>query len=275
MELDYRNYLNENLNARRTKGTRVTLAELAQAAGIQAPYLSKVLAKKAHLTQDQLYLISQALKLNTRDEKFVFLLLDYTRCDVMQRKEKLKQQIERYQQKYYYSTESQMPGQKIEDVEAAIGAQTQYYLDPIPQLLYVALTIEKYQKKPELLATELGLPTTRITQALNVLESLDLARFSIDPHRKWISSSKNLHLSKTSPLYKAQQNQFRVFSASRLQGSNPSDTYCLQISFSADRKARLEIQKKFLEFLKEFDRLVDRAPSEEIYQMNFDLFGWG
>jgi hypothetical protein len=48
----------------------------------------------------------------------------------------------------------------------------------------------------------------------------------------------------------------------------------LFVTFSADEKTRLQIHDRFLEFIRDIEDLVKMAPSENVYQLGFDLFPW-
>jgi len=50
--------------------------------------------------------------------------------------------------------------------------------------------------------------------------------------------------------------------------------YSLSVIMTADPKMQAKLRARFLDFLKDAEAMVKDAPSEELYQMNFDLFCW-
>lgn len=83
-----------------------------------------------------------------------------------------------------------------------------------------------------------------------------------------------LHLPKGSPIYDAWRAQIRLLSMQRAQVIAKQDHYAFSVVFSAGKSTDQEIKARFFEFLKSLEATVADAPSERVYQMNFDVLPW-
>ncbi len=58
------------------------------------------------------------------------------------------------------------------------------------------------------------------------------------------------------------------------KGLEQNDKYNFTVSFTANEEAKEKIRLEFLKMLNFIEKAVTQAPSEKLYQMNFDLFKW-
>lgn len=161
---------------------------------IQKSYLSKVMAKKASLSRDQLFLFSKEIGLSHEQMEYLFLLLDYERCAVSEYKEHLKKKIDKLSSVH---TQSDKYLQK-ETVEISDAQMNKYYLNCENQLIHLSLSIPKYQKNIELLRDDLRLSSKQFSDALSLLQDLGLIEV-LDHEIKLLKS--NLHLKHDSPYF--------------------------------------------------------------------------
>jgi hypothetical protein len=83
-----------------------------------------------------------------------------------------------------------------------------------------------------------------------------------------------IHLPADSDLYRPYRALQRVKSLERIQQLATDRTYNFSVTFTADEETRIEIRRQFQVFLKRIEELARKAPEEEVYQINFDLFDW-
>jgi hypothetical protein len=87
--------------------------------------------------------------------------------------------------------------------------------------------------------------------------------------------NQSLHLPKDSSLIHPHQTLLRVKSIEHQQNkSQDAGNYAFSVTFSCDEEGRKKIQEEFLKYLKSVQKTVQNAGSEEVYQINFDLFSW-
>src|SRR5690348_17225901 len=94
---DYRKGLKWGLERLASRGEKLTSARLAEAMGVQSPYLSKVFAGHADLNDDQLYMACEALKLSTEESKYLRLLLAHARAAIKARRDEIHRDIVQFQ----------------------------------------------------------------------------------------------------------------------------------------------------------------------------------
>lgn len=265
---DYRLALGEIVKEKKQKFRGFTSQKLAQAMKIQGSYLSRVLKLNAHLTPDQLELAGRFLEFSDPDLEFFLLLQSWAQSTSLERKKRIWKKIETRRSKML-STTAAIPSE-----QAVFSSQDldQYYLNPISSVIHMCLSIPGYQMQPKLIAEQLGLTPNQLQRALDQLENIGVIR-RLGTHG-YQSVKANLHLPSDSPLLRTHQQLMRSLASQYLALKQKRDTYNLAITFSGDEETKIKIRSRFLQFLKDADELIDRAPCKEVYQMNFDLFSW-
>ena len=124
------------------------------------------------------------------------------------------------------------------------------------------------------IAKELELSSEKIDSALEQLQSMGIVRWK---DGKYVNLNKKMHLSKDSPLCHPNQQLLRIMSMQKLEqlrSQSDDQQYNVAITYSATPQAHHRIRERFLEFLKEFDEILEQSANKCVYQMNFDLFSW-
>lgn len=265
--LDYRAVIREVIDAQKQVRSGLTFQSVAAVMGIQKSYFSQVLAGRAELNQDQLFLFCEYFELTSEQSEFLILLLEYSRSAIGQRREFLKKKIDLIQ------TENRESKKHLDARQMQIDPEnlTQYYLDPYNQLVHVCLSIEKYRKNPQSLAPILNVPGSKISSVLQRLEKIGVIEIEGDHLTVKIS---NVHLPRELPVFSSWQSEVRLLSLQRTKVIEKDERYNFTVIFSADESVRKELQDRFLEYLEKAQKLVKPAPSEQVYQMNFDLLRW-
>ena len=148
---------------------------------------------------------------------------------------------------------------------------TDYYLDPLNQLVHICLSIPKYQSDVKRLAQDLMYPIEDIVQVLNRLESMEIIG---NRGGKYVTLMKKVHLSREKSVYRSWRSQTKLLSLERLCRFPKEEDYSFSVTFSSNEDCKVKIQSAFLEFLKNVERWVAESSLEEAYQLNFDLFPW-
>lgn len=265
---DYRTALRERFEERKKRDPELTFNRMAERMRVQPPYLSKALNRSAHLSTDQLYLACEYIGIGAKDREYLGLLLEYGRSALPERKTQLEHQIRRHEARTA-QTEEHI---ETKPLTVEMNDATEYYLDPLFQIVHIFVSIPKYAQKPELIATDLAIPIAKIRFVLRRLAEMKIV--TLDRNGKVAVVVQNIHLPAKSPLCRPHQHLIRMATMQRLETLPADRAYNLAITFSADAEARARIQKLFLDFLKQFDTIVEKAPSEDVFQMNFDLFSW-
>jgi hypothetical protein len=138
-------------------------------------------------------------------------------------------------------------------------------------LVHAFLGVEEFAADHSLIAHCLKIDSMKLHSLIQELESLGFIKKS---PKGYLKTKKSIHLSKSSPLCRPQQLLMQYRSLQHQQGMSDDNRYNFAVTFTANSETRERIQQEFLKFLSSIEDLVRAAPSEEVYQMNFDLFAW-
>jgi uncharacterized protein (TIGR02147 family) len=265
---DYKEFLREALKERRRQvSPTFTYERMAKACGIQKTYLSRVLnSTTTHLSEEQLYLAATYLGLDSEQIEYIVVLRALDKAVNPNYRTLLQKKLESARARRLRS-ESRLSVDKKEP----LSDLSPYYLDPNVMLVHIFLAVEKFRLNLRSLAQQLNISDIYLSDILTKLEHMQLIRLTNDGY---VLLQESSHLSVDSPLYGPYRFMQRIKSLERIQKLSREQSYNFSAVFSADTKAYLQIKSRFLEFLENASKLAQKAPDQEIYQMNFDLFDW-
>lgn len=265
---DYRPAIKDLMLERKKTNPRSTFHALANAVRVQDSYLSKVMNGHAHFSADQLYLATRFLSLTNDDEDYLRLLHDFQTSAVESRRKQLKGKI-RERQETHLDTQKHL---RAETLSVAQGPSTDaYYLDPLHQIVHVALSVPRYQKSIDRLAKELMIPAARAHSYVSAIAEMGLAEH-VDG--VWRSTGRHLHLQRDSPIYGPWEAQLRMLGHARKHLQPKEQAYSFSVVFSGNEDARRELVRRLLDLIRDAETLVGEAPEEEVYQLDLDVFSW-
>ena len=260
---DYRQLLKQSLEERKKRlGKSVSSQDMASYVKVQKTYLSAVLAKRAHLSEDQMYLSCKYLKIPELQQQYFSLLHQTQRSGCEERIEVLGREIVAIEKKLS-GTDGHL------NINTEPDLMDEYYLEPVHLLVHMYLTINSVSKD-----------FTKITSALNInLEELNkiidnlIAMRILEQAPEGLKILKEtVHMNTDHKLFKAHKKLMRLKSLEKVNRSD--DSYSLSVTFSADEATHKKIKAAFMDFLNTAHELVESAPAQEVYQLNFDLHGW-
>ncbi|SMF55100.1 DUF4423 domain-containing protein [Pseudobacteriovorax antillogorgiicola] len=263
----YRKILKMLVERSKQSSQSLTFQQLAESARIPKSYLSKVMNHKAELSHDQLYLICKHLPISKFHKDYLHLLLEYDRSSIEERRKELFKKI-KDRQKQMRRTEDYL---RLGDGPLDEKDQAKYYLDPIHQIVHICLDIPWFRQDYRRLATHLHLSCERLDRIMDNLDEMKLVH--VDGCKTELLV-KNLHLSKNSQFYRPWINQIQQLSRHKILSHDLSDNYSFSAIFCSDANSQIEIQERFLEFLKATESKVIDAKPERTMQMNFELLTW-
>jgi uncharacterized protein (TIGR02147 family) len=267
---DYREALRSAVKARKQTEKKFTFAQLAEAARVQRPYLSKVLKGTADLNADQLYLISARLQLSHEEQDYLQLLLSFERTGVASRRTELKSKILQLAEKHtsmaqHTSAAVHTPRSHSND------AFIDYYLDPFAQIVHMGLVIPRFSREPAALAGELGISPSYLNGIILQLERLGLITRTAS---RITTKPTKLFLSKDSPVFRSWRNLVKGMSMQRLNQLPESETFFFSTTFSSDAETYAFIRRKFLEVIKECEPKISAAKDENVYSLTMEAYPW-
>jgi hypothetical protein len=240
---------------------------MARACGIQKTYLSRVLnSETAHLNEEQLFLAATYLGLASEEQRYLQLLRVFEKATAASYKAELQREIEKVR-----SVKERSESHLAAETTFPQSDTSPYYLDPNIMLTHIFLAVERFRRDIQSLARKLNLSEEYLSEILTKLEQMKLIKLSDEGY---VLLKESTHLPIDSPLYYPYRFMQRVKSLERIQRLPKEQTYNFSVVFSADENARKQIKAKFLEFLKNIEKIANSAPDREVYQLNFDLFDW-
>lgn len=267
---DYRDAIAHLISSSKKNDTKLSYSEMADFIRVQKGYISRVLKKEAHLSTDQLYLTSEYLKLSDEQLDFLLLLLEYNRSALAQRKKILRQRVHDIQSQHR-DTRNHLKADMLNPED--VSHYGRYYLDPYTPLVHTFLSIPYYAKQTSALAVKLGLSEKRLNQIIQVL--IELKIIALDKSKSAFKIIRDhMQLVADSPLNLPYQIFQRTNAIHKIQTQSLEDRFIFSVTFSADEKSKTEIHEAFLKFLSEAEKIVKSSEASEVYQINFDLFGW-
>lgn len=258
--------LREAVETRKVQGGLWTYQRLAQAMGVHKSYLSAVFKGRAQLSADQLYLAGQALQLNARERSFLELLLEFEKSGIEDRRRAIKKDIDARRSEAT-AIHANLPRRQLVESPSELAA---YYLEPLHQVVHMALSIPLYARQPEKLRSDLELSKPRFERVLTQLVDFGLAER--DDGGAYRFKGRNLHLPKDNPLFRGYQRAQRQVLIERLGES--SEELSFSAYFTADDGAAKQVREKLLAAIRDVQAEVQRAPSERVFQLNLDFLPW-
>lgn len=248
-------------------GNRWSLARLAEQTGIQASYLTNTAKGRAHFSSDQIFAVGEKMGLNEKEIDYLNILMQFERATHPKLKKQLNDQLAQFR------NENLRAEKVIETQDSPLGEieKAKYYLDPFNELLHMYLGLDNAPTEIAAIAKAWQLPEKKTTEILSFLQQIGLVRIK---GSKWQVESIHQHLSRDSYLAQPAQMLKRVKAIETIQKQPKEKVYSYIGTFTASEETKAEIQTRFLEFLKQCDKLIRESESKEIYHLQFDLFPW-
>jgi len=173
--LDYREIIEKVIEFRKKIDPKVNHSRLAEALRVQKTYVSRVVRKSAHFSSDQLYLTCKYLGFNEADTHYLFLLLEFERTALADRRKELSAQIrhiqsERTQIQKHLRTKVIEPQSNEKYLE--------YYLDPRTALVHTFFNIPECCRDPQKIRRALLIPEKQFEILVKLLERLEIVRWN-------------------------------------------------------------------------------------------------
>lgn len=265
---DYKQFLRDTCNARKAGDPTFSYARMAVQAKVQRSYLSHVLNGEAHLNADQLFEAGRFLRLGDEELDYLLLLLDAERCQSPERRRRLESRRQRVQA-VKLSSEAAL---KREPSAVEATHMTAYYADPFCSLAHMYLTIPRFLANPPLVQKQLGISNERFATILDVLEQMKI--LVLKKKGGYELKVATLHLPEGSVLARTHGSFMRLKGIERRQSGGATSDHFFSATFSGTEALKLEIKAMFMDFLAAAAEKIEDEPAEDVYHLNFDLFGF-
>lgn len=265
-EMDYREILKKGMAERVKIDKRASFQEMAEFIAIQKSYLSRAIHGHVDLNPDQLYMACQFLRFKDEHIEYTLLVRAHSLTLVPSRKDVLRRKISFVQKKNLETKESLSA--KIITSEKTIA---EYYLDPLNQIVHMSLDIPFFASNPKELIKYLKFSSRRVIESIDTLKRTGFIR---QLENKMSVNLDHIHLPRENLLYKSWRNQIRMMSLNQLDNLNSKEHYSFSVTFTGSANLQKNIQAKFIELIKDIEKLAVKCKKDRVIQINFDLFPW-
>ncbi len=255
----YRQYMFDKLSA---EGKRGQLSKALVSLGCQSSFLSRVIGEELHITPDHAYKLSQFWSLRGDERSYFLKLVDYDRAGDPDYRQFIKGQIDELKKKNSeISVRTHRQNKNFE------GLSVKYFSSWLYGAIHFLTCIPEFQ-------TLSGL-TKRLhasdSMVKEILEDLEAMNFVKKQKEKWIYSSGEFHLERTSPLVLIHHQNWRqraILDAQKFDRQSIHYTTVLTLSKSDTEK----LQNMILDFLAEINRIAAPSQPEDEVILTCDFF---
>jgi uncharacterized protein (TIGR02147 family) len=257
---DYKDYLRKKLADPDAGWGSVT--RLADAAGCQRSFLSRVLNGPIHLTPDHGHGLCEHWELTRAESEFFMLLLEKERASTQRYRKHIEAKLgalKREQENLSLRLNRPAPdmGQK----------EMVYYSAWHWSAVHIAVSIPELQTIPAI-ARRLQLPESLVASTLATLEGLGLVKRD---GQRWGFASSELHLPKNSPLSSLHHSNWRQRATLDSQDASGSGVHFTVVQ-SMSLKAFEKIRRYAVEFVETASREAGPSKEEELVCIACDVF---
>ncbi len=246
-----------------------TFQAMAEHCRIQKTYLSKVLNRDGHLSEDQLFLALDYLGFDDEARDFTMLLHAWERSTLPSRRDELSRRLDQIRA-LKLKTESNL---KVKVTETTPLDLAEYFLNPILQIIHMCLTIKKYAHDPEKISAVLRIDREALGRHLKSLQKMGIIRVQKKSAHVEVVMN-NLHLPSDSVLQGSYSAKMRLKALEQIENVDSSNAYRFSALFSASEQVKQEIHASFMNWLKETQKRVQTSREDHVFQINFDLVKW-
>lgn len=269
---DYRKILSNMMEEKKFLDKKYTFQDMAKYIRVQKPYLSKVLNQRADFSSDQMYLACEYFSFNEDETKYMMLLLELDRTTYEKRKKKILTEINAIQDSKRDS--KNVIANQIQNISAQDfdkSSMSDYYLDPLIQIVHIFLLIPRFTKNPKLISDQLSITENNLNDILKKLVELKIIEIKQNKIEVLIST---MHLPRESKLVPVNHQMIRQFAQYRLNRLPWNLKKSWMVTFNSNEEARKKIEIEFNLFLEKIRQISMEGPVTDCYQMSFDLFPW-
>lgn len=257
----YRDFL-KNLCAT-SDAKRGFQSQLSRAAGCQAAYFSQVLKQKVHLTEDQIYALSEDLDFSSAETNFFILLLRYEKAGTEKLREYILKEIDLAR-----ANQDRLSARVIADqIVYSEEDLAKYFASWIPSVIHVATSSDRF-RNVEQIAQRLGLSQKDTKDVLTFLAKKGWVK---QIGQEYHYSSGNIHIVKESPLHSTMQVTRRHLVLNSIAQCSPESIHYSSV-FTLDRKSYEELKKISASFIQKSAKQINDGGTDELYTLTLDLF---
>lgn len=268
---DYREALEIQRNLQKElTPKKYSIQSLAEAATVHRSYLSKVMHKKAHLSEDQLYLAMEFLGFDEKKTEFTELLYRWQRSEIASRKNQLENKIKKYNLESVQHISKEERKLKVSQQD-----RNNFYLNPHALVVFLFLTIKRYRENPKAIMKELDLDEATFTETVDFIERVGIIQRTED---EIVVLQEHISFGFDTEVIDAFHAIARNRSYQKMLAAPKDQKNVYTSLFTVPRDSYQQIRELRARFLKDFIQLVETSPKgrpdSTLYEFHCDIFPW-
>lgn len=239
------------------------VSKLAQAAGCQRSYLSRVLNQEIHLTPDQAFKLCQHWEMADDEQKYFLLLLEKDRASDPNYKRYLERQL-MLLKKNFEDLKNRVERPTI----ATEQSEWAYFSNWMPAALHLATSVPNLQTLDQLVQ-RFHLHPEVIKHVMKNLEKDGFVQYL--GNNKWKYKSGARHIPLDSPLLSLHAQNWRLRALQSHGSRDPNEIHYTLVQ-SMSLKAAREIKSRLSDIVAEVEKIAGPSKEEEMFSCTLDFF---
>lgn len=255
---DYKVYLNKLVEG----SSWGAVSRLADAAGCQRSYFSKVLNGPIHLTTDHASGLCDYLKFSEKQSDYFMALVELGRAGTPTYRNRIQKKLKTLKEEHENLTS------RLERAPVKMGEKEMlYYSAWYYSAIHILVSIPEY-RSVDAISRRLQLNSSIVKAALEFLSSFGFVK----PNGKyWIYAGSELHVPNNSPLVQLHHNNWRQRAVTDAQSNQAGVVHFTAVQ-SLSKEDAENIKNSALEFIENSIRLAGPSSSEELVCLTLDFF---
>lgn len=237
-------------------------SRLAKSIGCQSGYISHVLNSLAHLSLEQALRAGSFLKLNEKEQKFFFALIERQRAGTPELTEHFSQEIRRLREEHFNIRERVGPSKVLSEAD-----QSTYYSSWHFVAVHVAASLPGLQSV-RTIASALSLPEQLVREVVLFLLEKGILTGKDSEVRPGLTQ---IHLGRQSPMIRQHHTNLRMAAIQSLAFAQPESVHYSTLSTMSKADAQ-KLRAEMIALIERYVATVKPSQDEVLYGFNLDFY---
>jgi uncharacterized protein (TIGR02147 family) len=263
--VDYKRYIKSQIES--ADSNWGLISKLADAAGCQRSYLSRVLSSEVHLVADHIYGLSEHWRLSESETDYFLLLLEKEKASTPKYRNRINTNIVKAREAHEnLQNKTKKPSADLSEKEI------KYYSAWYWSAIHIATSIPELQSLGAI-SKKLHLNEDLVLEVLNELTSYGwIKKEGSGVKEKWKFNSSELHVPKSSHLSTLHHSNWRHLAVLDSQRTKSNSGFHFTAVQSIDQKAWEQLKELILKFIEDAQKISSPAKEEKLISFCLDFF---
>lgn len=259
---DYKDYLS-HVETTRKSFERGFRTKLASSIGCQSGFISNVLNGEAHFSSEQITGISKFLNLKAPEQKYLYMLLQYSRAGTSELKSFIQNELTVLRDEYLNIKKRVGDSKTLSESDQSVYYSSWHYT-----AVHLLTTIPGY-KTAQNIAEGLGLPEAVVKRILLFLVQTGIL---VEKKNGELEAGNVLiHLNRESPHIRQHHTNWRIAAIQSLANENQSDLHYSTIS-TLSKSDMEKLKAEMVRLIESYVETVKPSKEEDMVGFTLDFF---